>query len=229
MYSKLGRVISNDEFDFKIKNSGFKRLTDYINSNTPIIFECKICKRKFRKKPKEFGKISCSCLARESEYLNSIKKKNIEIIDTYVSSRTKIDHRCLSCGLVFKSSPRVVKNSIIGCPSCSGKIFSIEKYKSLLPIDIQLISSEYNGIAKPLKHKCLRCDFIWETKPNYILHMGCGCPKCALSKGEREISSILDKLKIEYINQYVVNIFGVNYKFDFYIKDIDLYIEFDGI
>ena len=59
--------------------------------------------------------------------------------------------------------------------------------------------------------------------------MGCGCPKCALSKGERKISLILDELNIKYIHQHIIKISGINYKFDFYIKDIDLYIEFDGI
>ena len=145
MYSKLGRKISNEEFDFKINDSGFIRVSDYINSKTTIIFKCKICGREFRKTPKEFGKLSCSCTERESDYLNSIKSKNLETTEPYVSARTKIKHKCLSCGLIFKSSPKSVKNAVVGCPSCSGKMFSIEKYKSLLPKDIELVSTDYLG------------------------------------------------------------------------------------
>ena len=55
MYSKLGRKLTNEEFDVKIKDSNFIRISDYINSKTTILFECKICKKRFRKKPKEFN------------------------------------------------------------------------------------------------------------------------------------------------------------------------------
>ena len=50
MYSKLGLKITNEQFDFKIKNSKFNRIGDYINTITPIKFSCKICYKIFIKK-----------------------------------------------------------------------------------------------------------------------------------------------------------------------------------
>lgn len=229
MYQKLGRKLTNDEFDIKIKDSQFIRISDYINSKSIILFKCKKCGKVFRKKPKDFNKLRCKCLEYENDYKNSISDKNITLIDDYVNIRTKIRHKCLRCGLIFITSPKTVKNSAVGCPSCSGKIFSIDKYKSLLPKDIVLESDYYNGSNKNLKHRCLRCDFTWETKPNYIIHMGCGCPRCSFSKGERQISDILDESGIEYIPQYLVEINGVKYRFDFFIPEVNLFIEYDGI
>ncbi len=69
----------------------------------------------------------------------------------------------------------------------------------------------------------------WKTKPNYILHMKCGCPFCSSSKGEKEISNILDIMNINYETEKVINIDSINYRFDFYISDINLFIEYDGI
>ena len=42
-------------------------------------------------------------------------------------------------------------------------------------------------------HKCLICNNNWNTKPNYILHMDCGCPFCSASKGEKLIGGIIIK------------------------------------
>ena len=59
---------------------------------------------------------------------------------------------------------------------------------------------------------------------------GSGCPKCNESKGEKEIRRILDENNIKYENQKTFN--NCKYKgllkFDFYIKDLNLCIEYDG-
>ena len=229
MYSKLGRKITNEEFDIKIKDSGFIRISDYINSKTTILFKCKICGKIFKKKPKEFNRLSCKCTKHKNIYLSLLKDKNIELLDDYVNARTKVNHKCLKCGLIFLTTPKSIQSSKIGCPSCSGKKFTMEKYKSLLPNDIVVESEIYEGCLKKLKHRCLKCGNIWNTKPNHIIHLGCGCPKCAFSKGEKEIANILNDLNIENITQYTVNIENINYRFDFYIPKFNLYIEYDGI
>lgn len=59
---------------------------------------------------------------------------------------------------------------------------------------------------------------------------GRGCPKCKLSKGEKEIMKFLNKYKIEFNYQKTfdecVNILPL--KFDFYLPQQNLLIEFDG-
>lgn len=229
MYSKLGRKITDEEFDIRIKDSNFIRVGSYINSKTPIYFKCKECGKETKIAPKSFNTLKCNCQTHKNTYINNIKSKNIELLEPYVNMRTKINHRCNNCNNIFNTTPKSVNNSVNGCPSCSGKIFSTDKYKSLLPNDIILISDIYTGSNKILTHKCLKCEYIWDTKPNYIIHTKCGCPRCALSKGEREIYNFLDTKNIKYTHQYKVNINNKNYKFDFYLKDYDIFIEYDGI
>jgi very-short-patch-repair endonuclease len=226
-----GKKIGNKEFDIRLENEfpNLVRLSDYINARTTIIFSCKRCKKQFKKKPKELSKIKCSCEEREIKYKESIKNKEIELIEKYINIREKILHKCKKCNLLFKSSPKSILNSKIGCTSCSGRIFSIDKYKSLLPSNLKLISKEYIGSNKKHKHLCIDCNFEFITKPNYILHMNTNCPNCSKSKGEREIMCFLNDKKIKYINEYTVNINEKNLRFDFFIEEFNLMIEYDGI
>lgn len=60
--------------------------------------------------------------------------------------------------------------------------------------------------------------------------IGQGCPSCAQSKGKRRIAAILDKMNISYVSQYFYkDLFDINYlRYDFYISDYNLLIEFNG-
>jgi len=228
MYSKLGTKITNDQFDFKIKNSNFIRVDNYINASTSIKFKCKTCEKIFKKKPKEFNKLKCNCIDRLNNYKNSIKNKNLIILEQFYNFKKKIKHKCLTCENTFISNPKSIKNSIYGCPFCSGKKISNKDYINKLPKDIELIGEYKNSFTK-VEHKCLICNNKWYTKPNYILHMGCGCPHCASSKGERAIYNILDYLKIYYIPESKIEIDNKIYYYDFFIPELNLAVEFDGI
>lgn len=80
-------------------------------------------------------------------------------------------------------------------------------------------NKEYIEIICPVHGK-------WRTKPNQHLSMKSGCPRCRESYGERKISTILDKLGIEYIREYKIS--GYNYRYDFYIPKINILIEHHG-
>ena len=227
--SKLGKKITNKEYDLKLEELNLVRIDDYINTNTSIYHKCKFCDKKFKKKPKEVKNIKCNCLVKKEEYNNRIIQKNIKLIGNYISMRTKSLHNCQSCGLNFMTAPKNIINSVIGCPSCSGKKFSTEKYKSLLPNDIIIKDEIYDGSNKLLTHICNICNKSWKTKPNYIIHMKCGCPYCNFSKGEKQIYKFLDKLCIRYEKQKIININNKEYRFDFYLPDINIFIEYDGI
>lgn len=229
MYSKLGRKITCEEYDISIADSGFIRIDEYINTNTTIRYKCKICGRIYRCKPKAFKAMKCQCISHKEKYLESIKDKKIILIGTFVNVCTKTEHKCLECGLEFETEPRNITRGVNGCPSCSGKKFSIDKYKSLLPPNIILISDVYTSCAHNHTHKCLICNHVWDTKPNYIIHQGHGCPKCNRSNGERQISNILDELNIKYETEKITIINGISYRFDFYLTEQNIYIEYDGV
>jgi len=60
---------------------------------------------------------------------------------------------------------------------------------------------------------------------------GIGCPKCNESKGEKIIREILEKNNINIITQKTFNscLYKRNLKFDFYLPNYNLCIEYDGI
>lgn len=57
---------------------------------------------------------------------------------------------------------------------------------------------------------------------------GVGCPACSSSKGELAIKAILDKYNIETIPQYMIPEVADILKYDFYLPEYNLLIEFHG-
>lgn len=227
-YTKRGTKLSNLEYDRKLIQTDFERIDEYVNAKTPILHKCKICEKNYKIKPKELKKNNCKCKTRSEVYKNKIKNKEIILLSTYKNSREKILHKCLKCNFEFLSTPKSVSSSKWGCPSCSGKKFSHEKYISLLPKNIE-IKETYKDSASYLLHVCTICNWEWFTKPNYIIHMGCGCPKCASSKGESKISELLQNHNIKFIKEKTIKINDKNLRFDFHLEELDIFIEFDGI
>lgn len=58
----------------------------------------------------------------------------------------------------------------------------------------------------------------WYTKPNTILQLGCGCPRCHCYLGEMLVGSILDFNNVSYEYQKGVKISGKQHVFDFIIR-----------
>ena len=96
------------------------------------------------------------------------------------------------------------------------------------PEDYELVS-EYTGMHHKVNVRHKSCGFIWGITPAN-LKLGKGCPKCnkVKSKGEKKIENWLKENEIEYIFQYPLDIEGRHYKIDFYLPQIDKYIEYNG-
>lgn len=223
--------MTNEEFDLKMKDSEFKRVGEYINSKTSIKLECRKCGREYNIYPKELNKIKCKSCERGALYREYLKDSdtNIELIGEYTNIRAELEHKCIKCNETFINSPRNIQRLVNPCPNCSTFRMTLEEYKDRLPIDIECISEEFNGTTHRIPHKCLKCDHIWNPKPNYILHSKTGCPVCNSSKGERKINNILLSYSIEYIREYSVNVDNQSYRFDFYLPKENTLIEHDGI
>lgn len=240
-FSSLGRKITNEEFDLRIKDLDFIRIDKYINTNTHINFECKICNEVVNKTPKQITKYICECKKEKSllskkstNYISKFKEllieRNLNLIDEYLGFRIEHIFVCLKCGEKFNTTPKNISNTKMGCYSCSGRKFSHNKYLTLLPNDIEILEGEiYENCKKYTKHRCKVCNHIWSTKPERIIFQNNGCPNCSSSKGERQIKNWLDIKGIEYIKEYQQKIGNSTYRFDFYIPKKDLFIEFNGI
>lgn len=68
----------------------------------------------------------------------------------------------------------------------------------------------------------------FEQTPDIHLQ-GSNCPICKTSKGELVIKEILDKHNIEYIQEYKILEVLENYRYDFYLPNFRILIEFHGI
>ena len=90
---------------------------------------------------------------------------------------------------------------------------------------------EYKGSETKIKVRCKECGRVWLTKPNYLLN-GNGCVCSRSSKGERKILGFLRSKNIEPEREKkfenLVGLGGGNLKFDFYLKEQNVLIEFQG-
>lgn len=126
-----------------------------------------------------------------------------------------INNKTNDCGCGRKSMLRETRSKNL-CGQKFGKLLVIEQLR------------ESNKFNRRL-YRC-RCDC-----GNEIIAVGshlydgrtlsCGCLR---SQYNAYIGIILTKMKAQYLPEYVVNINNINYRYDFYLPDYNLIIEYDG-
>ena len=232
-------------------------LEEYKKNNIPITFKCLKCGNIWETTPINIKAGSdCPICAKKNKSKRQIEKgkkrfenlipelKEREIIplEEYKGVNNPIKFKCLKCGNIWETRPAIIKSGS-GCPICakkrmiekrSKKLFKRGKkrFEELIPkLEERGIIplEEYKGIDKPIKFKCLKCGNIWKTIPASI-KSGSGCPKCACSKGEDLLTKIFSESNIKYVSQFSfkdLKIQGI-LKFDFYLLDYNILIEFDG-
>ena len=118
-----------------------------------------------------------------------------------------------------------------GCLKCNqerqllGKDKFIEKAISVHGNIYDYSKVVYTGNKNKVEIICPTHGSFW-CKPNSHISTKNGCPRCCESKGEREISLILTELNINFEREFKIS--GYQYRWDFYIPDINLLIEFHG-
>ena len=74
------------------------------------------------------------------------------------------------------------------------------------------------------------CELHGDFEQSPISHLdGSGCPSCNSSRGEHCIENILIKNNIKFIREYILPNQQNRYRYDFYLPDLNLLIEFHGI
>lgn len=129
-------------------------------------------------------------------------------------------HGCKRCTII--DNPHFIKMSNEEFVSKSKKVHgNIYNYDN----------SIYNGSKELIEIKCEKHGIFQQLAG---VHMaGHGCPFCSQSKGEREISKTLKSLNINFVEQKKFNKClnektGRVLKFDFYLPELNLLIEYDG-
>ena len=155
-----------------------------------------------------------------------------DLVD-YINSSTKVKIICPLHG-IFEQAP---SNHVAGqcCPICATKRVGTEQRQTKEEFveksikvhgyrnDYSLV--DYQGNKVPVDIRCIEHDFVFKCRPDNHL-AGSGCPICNSSRGENKITSILNKYDIKFIKEYKID--GHKYRYDFYLPDLNLLIEYDG-
>ncbi len=154
----------------------------------------------------------------------------------YISSIEELMIKCQIHGYFSQPAGRHLSGA--GCPKCANKNVTtdefIEKAMHVHGNTYDYSKSKYIP-GKKIEIICKEHGpFIMD--PRAHVNQGQGCPRCKESKGEKLVSSILDKLKIKYIPQKTytdcINVSEKGrctvLKFDFYIPRLNTIIEYDG-
>lgn len=251
----INKILSNgiDKFITKAKEIHGNRYdyskSVYINNRTKLIITCPT-HGDFEQSPDSHvnGKNKCpKCANKEKADLTRltlndfIKKSNIVHYFkynynkvNYVNSLTKIIIICPEHG-EFEQTP----NSHLsgnGCRYCGHhSTFSftkltmkqfIEKANIVHNTNYSYDKVIYVNNKTKLIITCPTHGDFEQTPRNHL--SGQGCPICKFSKGELTIKNIFDKYEIKYQHQYKIPQIVSKLRYDFYLPDYNLLIEFHG-
>lgn len=160
---------------------------------------------------------------------------------TYSKSSEKVCVICPEHGEFFQIATEHLKGK--GCQKCGHIVKGIKRLSNAEEFiaKARKIHGEkydyskviYTGIHNKVQIICPQHG-VFEQQANSHLH-GIGCPRCSQSKGESIIKHILDENGINYVDQYRIaidkdiNPSGYTYIDFFYLPDLNIAIEFNGI
>ena len=156
-------------------------------------------------------------------------------MEDYKGSSTLIQVVHMKCGNLYEVRP--YKHLGGGrCPKCArkGRAKTTEEFKEdvyKLVKDEYEVMEEYKNTNTDISMRHNVCGNEFPVKPSSFLSRGRRCGDCKDSKGERNIKDFLDENNIAYEREKefdgMVNV--GNLRFDFYLPEYNVAIEFDGI
>lgn len=104
-----------------------------------------------------------------------IKNPNVEVVGTYIDSKTNIDHRCKKHDIIWSAKPGNILNGN-GCRLCKGdkirssKIYTEEQYKSIIAVTNPniILTGDYMGTNVRTMHRCVVCNSDIEMYPTNV-------------------------------------------------------------
>lgn len=198
----------------------------HIYEVTPICFlnmgrRCPKCKGGVKKTSEEFIK-----------QFYEIAKDEYLLLSNYINAKTKIKVRHKVCGHEYYVKPsKFLSNQ--KCPKCFGSYKkTTEEFRkeinNLTKGEYDILD-DYLGANQKIRFIHKKCGEIFCLKPNTFLS-GSRCPICQESKGEKRIEHYFIDNNVRFERQKTFeNCKNKNkLKFDFYLPDYNLCIEYDG-
>jgi len=190
---------------------------------------------------------TCKCNIRSFKSFKFYKNKLIKmglsnsykmLKKTFINSKTKMTFIHLECGNRFYKSPTDFFSNNQKCPECSqknkGSYSYIDAELILSNRGFKLLSPVYKNSHDPLEIQCNECLRVYNKTLNNIKNNNSTCI-CKLERissiGELKIENFLLKNKIKFTLQKTFKKckYKSQLKFDFYLPEYKLAIEFDGI
>lgn len=154
----------------------------------------------------------------------------------YINANTHIDVFCNIHKELFKITPSHHLDGQ-GCKKCKygtlSNKFRMSKEKFIeKSINVHGDIYDYSNVNYINAHTkveiiCFKHGSFFQTY-NHHVHSKRGCPKCKSSKGEKTIREWLIENNIKFEEQKKFNELGMRMRYDFYLPDYNLLIEFDG-
>lgn len=252
------KIVTINEVNERIKNrfpeQPFK-IIKYTKMTEPFSICCLACNtikiysscHNFLNKEKSSRKYLCSCYNKDNNFTKHIENKNkilqlcknndkIRFLSFDYREKTKkhtVNIYCNNCQQVFNKTWQGFLNNQT-CPYCfSRHNINTLGFKKILPKEYTLIN-DYTGTENKvlIKHKC---GFIWNIKPHTFIQKinngYSGCPQCnhKQSQGEKKITSWLKQNNIIFVKEQTFLWSSNNrFRYDFYLPDYQLIIEYMG-
>lgn len=173
-----------------------------------------------------------------NEYIFNEGDKLLTLKDEHKNNLSQIKVLC-SCGNIFLTTFSRYKTIGNRCPICSkekigrhNRLNTDVFLKKINEIGYEFITpiEEYKNEETKFKVKCNNGHIFTTYWKKF--NGGCRCPICNRSKGETRIENNLRMLNIKYASQKTYNDllsdYGKMLRFDFYLPDFNLLIEYQG-
>jgi len=170
------------------------------------------------------------------------KRNDILVLEKYKGYKTITKFLCLVHNEIFYETPENILRFNRGCKKCGKESFrhkmalGITKAQERINImneHIHIVSNKYVNTKTKMNYFCDECLNYWDATLEYLLDTYCNCPFCnPKSHGEGKIENFLKINKITYKREKtfkgLVGINGGLLKYDFYLPNYNLLIEFQG-
>lgn len=216
--------------------------TTYNNMYESLSVLCGECNNLYVTKLRNYKKtITCpTCNNKKVLFYEKFKKMTTEYGDTllsteYVNVNTKVNIKCGKCNKTFQMTYSAYRCGA-RCKSCALKIIS-EKIRHNIDFVRKYISdngdeliSEYVISKKPITINCGICKKNYNIPFYSFYKTHSRCPCTYISRGERLLKQYFDTKNIKYELQKTFPDCKKTelLKFDFYLPDFNVLIEFDG-
>lgn len=237
-FIQSAKLIHGDKYDYS--------LVHYSNCHTKVTIICQE-HGKFEQSPTHHihktSPTGCPRCARPvydlESFVKAAKKLHGDVYDYsqfhYQNDKTHSVIICPTHGS-FSKRPNDHIHGKQGCPTCAlrqkadNQVMKVEEFIQRSKI---IHSDRYDYSKVQYTHTLSKVTIVcpehgeFAQTPNRHLQ-GQGCSLCSGSHGERRVASWLEKHKIRYTTQATIREFNPKKRFDFFLPDLQVYIEFDG-